>query len=57
VHILTPFGANEYFNLDVSAKDRKGKKDFNPNMMTDAGTSTGEYTICWVVMQLTSFCR
>jgi len=42
------------FNLDAYAKDHKCDKDLNPDLVTNEGTSTGWYTICRVVLQLTS---
>jgi len=53
VYIHTPLPSAQFFNLDAYAKDRKRDKDFNPDLLTDTATSTGLYTICHVVMQLT----
>jgi len=50
----TAFPCAEFFNLDVSAQDSHHHTDFDPDMLTDEGTSTSWYTICCVVMQLTS---
>jgi len=52
--IHSPLPSAQFSNLDTNAKDRKRDKDFNPDLLTDEGTSTGLYTICCVVMQLTS---
>ena len=54
VYIHTPLPCAQFFNLDADAKDCKRDKDCNPDLLTDEGTSTGYYTICCVVMQLTS---
>jgi len=40
VYILTPLPSAQFFNLDAYAKDRKRDKDFNPDLLTDEGTST-----------------
>jgi len=31
----------KFFNLDASAQDSQHDTDFNPDMLTDEGTSTG----------------
>jgi len=54
VYIHTPLPSTQFFNHDVYAKDRKCDKDFNPDLLTDKGTSIGLYTICRVVLQLAS---
>jgi len=54
MHIHTPLPSAQRFNHDAYAKDRKRDKDFYSDLLTDKGTSTGWYTICRVVMQLTS---
>jgi hypothetical protein len=41
------------FTLDASAQNSQHDTDFDPHMLTNEATSTGKYTICWVVMQLT----
>jgi len=41
VYIHTPLPSAQFFNLDAYAKDRKRDKDFNPDLLTDKGTSTG----------------
>jgi len=41
VYIHTPLPSAQFFNLDAYAKDCKHDKDFNPDMLTDEGTSTG----------------
>jgi len=40
VDIHTPLPGAQFFNLDAYAKDRKRDEDFNPDLLTDAGTST-----------------
>jgi len=52
-YIHTPVPSAQFFNLVAYAKDRKCDNDFNPDLLTNKGTSTGLYTICHVVMQLT----
>jgi len=37
----TPLPCAQFFNNDAYAKDRKCNKDFNPNVLTVKGTSTG----------------
>jgi len=54
VYIPTPLTNDQFSNLDVYAKDCKHDKDFNPDLLTDEGTTTGLYTLCCVVMPLTS---
>jgi len=54
VYIHTPLPNAQFFNLDAYAEDRKRDKDFIPDLLTDERTSTGQYTISCVVMQLTS---
>ena len=54
VNIHTPLPHLQFCNLGAYAKDCKYDKDFNPDLLTDEGTSTGQYTIRCVVMQLTS---
>jgi len=39
--------------LDASAQESEHEIDFDPDMLPDDGTSTGLYTICCLVMQLT----
>jgi len=41
VYIHTPLPSTQFLNLDAYAKDRKCDKDFNPDLLTDEGTSTG----------------
>jgi len=41
VYIHTPLPCIQFFNLDAYAKDRQRDKDFNPDLLTDQGTSTG----------------
>jgi len=41
VYIHTPFRSAQLCNLDAYAKDRKRDEDFNPDLLTDDGTSTG----------------
>jgi len=54
VYIHTPLPNARFFNHDAYTKDRKHDKDFDPDLVTDVEASTGEYTICCMVMQLTS---
>jgi len=54
VYIHTPLPSAQSFIIDAYAKDRKCDKDSNPDSLTGEGISTGSYTICRVVMQLTS---
>jgi len=41
VYIHIPLPSARFFNLDVFVKDRKHDKDFNPDLLTDKGISTG----------------
>jgi len=41
VYIHTPLPIDQFLNLDAYAKDRKSDRDFNPDLVTDDGTSTG----------------
>jgi hypothetical protein len=43
----------ECFTFDASAQDSEHDTDCDPDMLPDEGTSTGYYTICCLVMQLT----
>jgi len=54
VYIHTPFPNAQLYNLDAYANDCKRNTHFIPDLLTDEGISTGWYTICCVVMQLTS---
>jgi len=54
-HTSLPCG--EFFNLDASAQDSQHDTDFDPDMLTQEGTSTGLYTICCVVMPQTSILK
>jgi len=47
----------ECFTLDAYAEDSQNHTDVDPDMLTDEETSTGQYTICCVVMQLTSILK
>ena len=47
----------ESFMLHASAQDNKHDTHVDPAMLTDEGTSTGFYTICCVVMLLTSILK
>jgi hypothetical protein len=40
----------EYFNHDEHTQH---DTDYDPDMLTDEGIYTGQYTICCVVLQLT----
>jgi len=42
------------FTFDAAAQDRQHDTDFDPDMPNDEGTSTDNYTICCVIMPLTS---
>ena len=48
-HTCSP--SPEFFTLDAYAQDSQHDTDFDPDMLTDDGTSTGLYTICCVGMQ------
>ena len=54
VYIYTPLPSGPFLNIDACAKDRKRDNECNPDLLTDEGMSTGLYTICRVVIQLTS---
>jgi len=54
VYKHTPLPSAQFLNLDAYAKDHKRDKDFDPDSVTDEEGSTGQYTICCAVMQLTS---
>ena len=54
VYIHSPFHSTQFLNFDLYAKDRKRDNDWIRDFLTDEGTSTGQYTICCGVMQLTS---
>jgi len=54
VYIHTPLPSAQFLIHDAYPKDRMRDKDFDPDLLTDEETSTGLYTICCVVMQLTS---
>jgi len=41
VYIHTPLPSAQFFNLDAYGKDRKHDSAFNPDLLTDEGTSTG----------------
>jgi len=41
MHIHTPLHSAEFFNQDAYAKHMKRDKDFDPDLLTDVGTSTG----------------
>jgi len=41
LYIHTCLPTAQFFNHDAYAKDHKGDKDFNPDLLTDKGTSTG----------------
>jgi len=53
VYIHTPLPESQFCNLDAKAKDGKHNKDYYRNLLTDEGTSPGQYTICCVLMLLT----
>ena len=41
------------FTHDASAQESEHDTDFDPDMLPDEGTSTGYFTLCCLVMQLT----
>ena len=41
VYSHTPLPSAQFFNLDAYAKDSQPDTDYNPDMLTDDGTSTG----------------
>jgi len=41
MYIHTPFPSSKFLHLDAYAKDLKHDKDFDPDLLTDEGTSTG----------------
>jgi len=41
VYSHTDLPCTEYFTPDAYAQDNQQDKDFDPNMLTDEGTSTG----------------
>jgi len=41
VYIHTHLPSAQFFNHDYNAKVRKRNKDFNQDLLTDKGTSTG----------------
>jgi len=47
----------EFFTPDAYAQDSQHDTDFDPHMLPDEGTSTGLYSICCVVMQLTTILK
>jgi hypothetical protein len=54
VYINTPLGSDQFLNFDPDAKDQKCDTGFLPDLLTDEVPSTGWYTMCYGVMQLTS---
>jgi len=54
VNSHAPLRNAQFFNLEAYAKNSKRDKECIPDLLTAAGTSTGWYTICCVVMQLWS---
>jgi len=54
VYIYTPLPSAQLFILNLYVKNHKCDKDFIPDLLTDEGPSTGYWTICCGVMQLTS---
>jgi len=52
VYSYTCHPCAESFTLDSSAQDSQHNTGFDPDMLTDKGTSTGQYTSRGVVMQL-----
>jgi len=54
-HTLVPCA--EFFTFNAYAQDSQHDTDFDPDMLTDEGTSTGYYIICCGVMRLTSIVK
>jgi hypothetical protein len=54
VYIHASLPNAKFFNFILFAEDDKCDQDFIPDLLTDEVTSTGYYTICSVVMGLTS---
>jgi len=52
VYSFAPLPTTQSFNLDANAQDSQHDTNFYPNILTDEETSTGQYTICCVVIQL-----
>jgi len=52
VYSHAPLPSTQFFNLDVYAQDSQPDTDYYPDTLSVEGTSTGQYTICGVVMQL-----
>jgi len=57
VYSHTSHTCAEFLKVDAYAQDSQYDADFNPDMLTDEGISTGQYAICQVVMQLTSILK
>jgi len=49
-----PLSGTHVFTHDTYAEDSEHDEDFIPDLRNDDGTSTGWYTICCMVLQLTS---
>jgi hypothetical protein len=41
VYLHFPFSSAQYFNLDGYSPDSQDDTDYNPDILTDEGTSTG----------------
>jgi len=54
VYMHTPLASTQWFNLDAYTKNRKHDKDFVPNLLHGVEVFTGKYTICCMILQLTS---
>jgi hypothetical protein len=54
MYIHTPVRDTQFVNLNAYAKDHKCKVHCAPDSLTDDGTSSGWYTICYVVIHLAS---
>jgi len=54
VYSHAPLPCAKLFNLDAYAKDINYNKDYISDSLSDERTSTGWYTICCAVIQLTS---
>jgi len=50
----TSYSRAGFFTLDAYAEDGPYDTNFDPDMLTDEGTSPGHYTIRFVIMQLTA---
>jgi hypothetical protein len=51
-YLHTSLPGAESLTRDTSAQEPEHDTDFDADMLPDEGTSTGQYTICCLVMQL-----